>query len=378
MRKKIKDMSLEFLKKLGIYRIDRYIIGKFLSTYFFLILIIITIAIIFDYNEKIDKFTQSGVSFKNIILDFYLNFIPYFVNLFSPLFVFISVIFFTSKLADKSEIIAMKAAGMSYKRLLRPYIFSAVLIGVMTFVLGAYIIPKGNVARVDFENTYLKKKKSSITENVQLQVAPGVVAYITQFDNETKRGFGFSLDKFENKQLKSRLTANVINYDTLAEKRYSWSVQQYTLREFKGMKEEITNGAKMDTIIQMEPSDFFYINNQQETMTLPQLQEFIDKQANRGAAGVSTFEVEYHKRFATPFAAIILTIIGVSLSSQKRKGGMGTSIGLGLALSFTYILLQSVTASFAINAGWPAMLAVWLPNILFAVIAFILYKRTPQ
>jgi lipopolysaccharide export system permease protein len=144
------------------------------------------------------------------------------------------------------------------------------------------------------------------------------------------------------------------------------------------MKEEITNGAKMDTIIQMEPSDFFYINNQQETMTLPQLQEFIDKQANRGAAGVSTFEVEYHKRFATPFAAIILTIIGVSLSSQKRKGGMGTSIGLGLALSFTYILLQSVTASFAINAGWPAMLAVWLPNILFAVIAFILYKRTPQ
>lgn len=378
MRKKIKDMSLEFLKKLGIYRIDRYIIGKFLSTYFFLILIIITIAIIFDYNEKIDKFTQSGVSFKNIILDFYLNFIPYFVNLFSPLFVFISVIFFTSKLADKSEIIAMKAAGMSYKRLLRPYIFSAILIGVMTFVLGAYIIPKGNVARVDFENTYLKKKKSSITENVQLQVAPGVVAYITQFDNETKRGFGFSLDKFENKQLKSRLTANVINYDTLAEKRYSWSVQQYTLREFKGMKEEITNGAKMDTIIQMEPSDFFYINNQQETMTLPQLQEFIDKQANRGAAGVSTFEVEYHKRYATPFAAIILTIIGVSLSSQKRKGGMGTSIGLGLALSFTYILLQSVTASFAINAGWPAMLAVWLPNILFAIIAFILYKRTPQ
>lgn len=378
MRKKIKDMSLEFLKKLGIYRIDRYIIGKFLSTYFFLILIIITIAIIFDYNEKIDKFTQSGVSFKNIIFDFYFNFIPYFVNLFSPLFVFISVIFFTSKLADKSEIIAMKAAGMSYKRLLRPYIFSAILIGVMTFVLGAYVIPKGNVARVDFENTYLKKKKSSITENVQLQVAPGVVAYITQFDNETKRGFGFSLDKFENKQLKSRLTANVINYDTLAEKRYSWSVQQYTLREFKGMKEEITNGAKMDTIIQMEPSDFFYINNQQETMTLPQLQEFIDKQANRGAAGVSTFEVEYHKRYATPFAAIILTIIGVSLSSQKRKGGMGTSIGLGLALSFTYILLQSVTASFAINAGWPAMLAVWLPNILFAVIAFILYKRTPQ
>lgn len=378
MRKKIKDILLTFLKLIGINRIDRYIIGKFLSTYFFLIVIIITIAIIFDYNEKIDKFTQSGVSFQKIIFDFYFNFIPYFINLFSPLFVFIAVIFFTSKLADNSEIIAMKAAGISFKRLLRPYMYSAILIGAMTFVLGAYVIPKGNVSRVNFENTYLKKKKSSIAENVQLQVAPGVVAYITQFDNETKRGFGFSLDKFVNKQLVSRLTANIIRYDTLAEKRYSWSVQQYTLREFKGMKEQITNGAHLDTIINMEPSDFFYINNQQETMTLPQLDEFVEKQANRGAAGVSTFEVEYHKRFASPFAAIILTVIGVSLSSQKRKGGMGASIGVGLALSFTYILLQSVASTFATNAGWPPMLAVWLPNILFSIIAFYLYKRTPQ
>jgi lipopolysaccharide export system permease protein len=371
-------MWRKFLEVLGIKGIDRYIIGKFLSTYFFLILIVITIAIIFDYNEKIDKFTQSGVSFKNIILDFYLNFIPYFVNLFSPLFVFISVIFFTSKLAGNSEIIAMKAAGVSYKRLLRPYMYSAILIGSMTFYLGAYIIPEGNVARVNFENTYLKKKKSTIAENVQLQVAPGVVAYITQFDNETKRGFGFSLDKFENKQLKSRLTANIISYDTLAEKRYSWKIQQYSIREFKGMKEVIKNGAKLDTTINMEPSDFFYINNQQETMTLPQLDEFIQKQAQRGASGVSAFEVEYHKRFASPFAAIILTLIGVSLSCQKRKNGMGTAIGIGLALSFTYILLQSVAATFATNAGWPAMLAVWLPNMIFIVIALVLYKRTPQ
>ena len=363
---------------LKIPRIDRYIIAKFLSTYIFLIAVIITIAIIFDFNEKIDKFTQSHASAQRIVFDYYLNFIPYFSNLFSPLFVFIAVIFFTSKLADNSEIIAMKAAGMSYKRLLRPYMFSACIIAVTTFMLGAYVIPKGNVARVDFENTYIKKKKSTSADNIQLQVDTGVVAYITHFDNETKSGYGFSLDKFSNKQLVSSLTAQSIQYDTLSDRRYSWTLRHYRIRTLVGMREKISSGSKLDTMIMMEPSDFFYVNNQQETMTLPQLSEFIDKQSLRGAAGISTFEVEYHKRFASPFAAFILTLIGVCLSSQKRKGGMGAAIGAGLALSFSYILFQTISSTFAINAGWPPMLSVWIPNIMFAIIAFVLYKRTPQ
>lgn len=367
-----------WLKDLRILRLDRYIIVKFLSTYVFLITIIITIAIIFDFNERIDKFTQSHVSMQKVIFDYYLNFIPYFINLFSPLFVFIAVIFFTCNMANNSEIIAMKAAGMSFRRLLRPYFFSALLIAVTTFLLGAYVIPKGNVAKVNFENTYIKKKRSTVVENVQLQVEPGVVAYIAQFDNETKRGYGFSLDRFKNKQLVSRLTANTIHYDTLAERKYSWTLQQCSERVFKGMREDIRSIPRIDTMIQMEPSDFFYVNNQQETMTIPQLKTFIERQTQRGAAGVSTFEVEYHKRFATPFAAFILTIIGVAVSSQKRKGGMGTSIGIGLALSFTYILFQSVASTFATNAGWPPMLAVWMPNLVFALIALYLYRRTPQ
>ena len=176
----------------------------------------------------------------------------------------------------------------------------------------------------------------------------------------------------------SHLTAQTIQYDTLSERRYSWSLLNYQIRTLKGMREKITSGEKMDTIIMMEPSDFFYTNNQQETMTLPQLDEFIDRQKLRGAAGVSTFEVEFHKRFAMPFAAFILTIIGVSLSCEKRKGGMGTSIGIGLALSFSYILFQTISATFAINAGWPPMISVWIPNLLFALIAFILFKKTPQ
>ncbi|GAY30326.1 YjgP/YjgQ family permease [Prevotella sp. MGM2] len=363
---------------LTLKRIDRYIIKKFLSTYIFLIAIVILIAIIFDYNEKIDKFTQSHVSFERIIFDYYLNFIPYFSNLFSPLFVFIAVIFFTSKLAGNSEIIAMKSTGMSFRRLLRPYMIAAGLIAITTFLLGAYVIPRGNVQRVEFDNTYIKKKKSTIAENVQMQVDTGVVAYITHFDNESKSGYGFSLDKFIDKKLISHLTAQNIQYDTLSDRRYSWTLHMYRIRTLKGMRETITSGEKLDTIVMMEPSDFFYVKNQQETMTLPQLNEFIHKQKLRGAPNISTFEVEYHKRFAMPFAAFILTIIGVSLSSQKRKGGMGFSLGIGLALSFGYILFQTISATFATNAGFPAMLAVWIPNIVFAIIAYILYQRTPE
>ncbi|MBO5134794.1 MAG: LptF/LptG family permease [Bacteroidaceae bacterium] len=366
------------LDKLNISRIDRYIITKFLSTYIFLIIIIILIFIIFDFNEKIDKFTQSNVSMEKVILDYYLNFVPYFSNLFSPLFVFIAVIFFTSKLADNSEIIAMKSAGMSFRRMLRPYMISAALIALMSFLLGAYVIPKGNIARVNFENTYIKKKKITSADNIQMKVDTGVVAYITHFDNKTKSGYGFSLDKFEDKKLVSHLTAQTIQYDTLSDRRYSWTLRMYRIRTQEGMRERIESGNKLDTIIMMEPSDFFYTNKQQETMTLPQLDEFIDKQTMRGASGVSTFEVEYHKRFAMPFAAFILTIIGVSLSCEKRKGGMGTSIGVGLALSFSYILFQAVSAAFATNAGFSPMLAVWIPNILFSIIAFFLYRRTPQ
>ena len=360
-------------------RLDRYIIYKFLSTYIFLIAIIIVIAVIFDFNEKIDKFSQSHLPLQKIILDFYVNFIPYFANLFSPLFVFIAVIFFTSNLAGNSEIIAMKSTGMSFKRLLRPYMVSAFIIALSSFRLGAYVIPKSNVKRVAFENRYIKKKMDLTSiDNVQMQVDTGVVAYITHFDNVTKSGYGFSLDKFADKKLVSHLTAQSIQYDTLSDRRFSWTLRQYNIRTLKGMREKLEYGDKIDTMIIMEPKDFFYVKNQQETMTLPELREFIGRQKLRGAAGLSVFEVEYHKRIAAPFAAFILTLIGVSVSSQKRKGGMGANLGFGLALSFTFILFQTISSAFAINADWPAALAVWLPNILFSIIALFLVWRTPQ
>lgn len=361
-----------------ISRIDRYIIVKFLGTYIFSIALIISIAVIFDINERIDKLTQSHAPLKRIVVDYYMNFIPYFSNLFSPLFVFISVIFFTSKLADNSEIIAMKSTGMSFRRLLRPYMITAALIAATSFLLGAYVIPRGNVARVNFENRYIKKKNIASVDNVQLQVSPGVVAFISHFDMNTKSGYGFSLDKFVDKKLVAHLTAQTIRYDTLSAERYHWKLNMYSIRTLKGLREKLSSGAAMDTIISMEPSDFMYTSNQQETLTLPELKEYIQRQKERGAANISPFEVEYHKRFATPFAAFILTLIGVSLSCEKRKGGMGLSLGVGLALSFSYILFQTISATFAINAGWPAMISVWIPNIIFIMIALYLYRKTPE
>ena len=359
-------------------RLDIYLIKKFLGTYFFSIALIISIAVVFDFNENIDKFTTSNAPWKGIIFEYYINFIPYFSNLFSPLFVFIAVIFFTSKLAENSEIIAMMAAGVSFKRMMRPYMISAAIIAIMTFLLGAYVIPKGSVTRLNFENLYKRKKKIEFAQNVQLQVDKGVVAYIEHFDGKNKTGYHFSLDKFVNKKLVSHLTAATVTYDTLSDERYHWTIRNYTLRELKGMREYITRGTELDSIIAMEPSDFLLTRNQQETLTSPELKEYIQKQRERGSSNVKPFEVEYHKRWATSFASFILTIIGVSLSARKRKGGMGLYLGIGLALSASYILFQTVSATFAINADWPPMLAAWMPNILFTFIAFFLYKKAPQ
>lgn len=361
-----------------ITRIDAYLIKKFLGTYFFSIALIISIAVVFDYNENIDKFTTNHAPMKGIIFEYYINFIPYFSNLFSPLFVFISVIFFTSKLAENSEIIAMMSTGMSFKRLMRPYMISAGLIAILTFCLGGYIIPKGSVTRVNFENMYKRKQRPEVAQNVQLQVDTGVIAFIEHFDGKTKTGYHFSLDKFVNKKLVSHLTATSISYDTLSDVRYRWRIRNYTLREMKGMREYISHGAETDSIIAMEPSDFLLTRNQQETLTNPELQEYIVKQRARGSGNVKPFEVEYQKRFATPFASFVLTVIGLSLSARKRKGGMGLYLGIGLALSASYILLQTISATFAINADWPPVVAAWFPNILFAFIAFFLYKKAPQ
>ena len=376
----LKEKSQGLWKKLKmdkfIRRMDLYIIKKFLGTYFFAIALIITIAVVFDVNEQIDKFVTNKAPVEAIIFDYYLNFIPYFSNLFSPLFVFIAVIFFTSKMAENSEIIAMMSTGMSFRRMLRPYMISAAIIAALTYGLGAYVIPKGNVTRLDFESKYKRKKKVEYVRNVQLEVDTGVIAYMERYENYNKTAYRFSLDKFEDKKLVSHLTARSATYDTTSV--HKWTLKNYMIREMDGMRENIIKGDKLDTIIKMEPQDFLITKGMQQTMTSTELDEYIAKQKRRGFANIKEFQIEYHQRIAMSFAAFILTIIGVSLSSRKVKGGMGLYLGIGLALSFSYILFQTISATFAVNGNTPPALAVWIPNILYTFIAIYLYRKAPR
>ena len=375
---KLRFSTATLRRLLGLKRLDQYIVVKFIGTYIFSILLIISIAIVFDFNENLAKFSTYNAPWRAIIFDYYANFVPYFANLFSPLFVFIAVIFFTSKLAGNSEVIAMLACGTSFRRLLMPYMLSAALIAAVNYYLGAYVIPHGNIIKQNFETLYKNKKKNTSAQNVQLQVGPGVIAFIQQYDNLTKRGYGFTLDKFEQKKLVSHMTANVVQYDTISDSRYHWKAMNYKIRTLRGLREHIKSGVEIDTMIMMEPMDLVFSKGQQETFTSPELKRYISKQQERGSVNVVQYEVEYHKRIATAFASFILTVIGASLSARKRKGGMGLALGIGLALAFTYIMLQTVSATFAIQANTPPMLAAWIPNIIYVFIAYFCYRQAPN
>ena len=349
--------------------LDRYIIKKFLGTYIFAILLILAIIVMFDINEKMDQFLKAPL--KATIFDYYVNYLPYMANQFSPLFTFIAVIFFTSKMADNSEIIAILSSGVSFKRLLVPYMISAAVIASFTFVLDSFVIPPANVKRIDYQNKYIKNKGVDYGVNIQLQVAPGEIAYMSRYDNRMKSAYNFSLDKFEGKVLKSRLTASTASYDTL----YRWTVKNYIIRDFNGMREEITKGSRLDTVIPIEPRDFLIAPNDHEKMTTKELKEYIERQKARGVANIKSFEIEYERRFAMTAAAFILTLIGMSLSSRKVKGGMGINIGVGLVLSFSYILFMTVTSTFAISGYASPMVAMWIPNFIYLIIGIILYRK---
>lgn len=360
------------LRKPLIKVFDLYIIKKFLGTFFFSIVLLLAIVIMFDINERLDAVLNAPL--KATIFQYYWNYLPYFANQFFPLFTFITVIFFTSKLADHSEIIAILSSGISFKRLTVPYLVTAAILAVLSFVLAAYIIPPANVERIAYYNKWIKNKRVDYGTNIQLQVSPGVVAYMAQYDNISKTGYKFSLDKFENKQLRSRLSAKSIKYDTL----YNWTVREYTIRDFKGLRETIKRGTSRDTVIEMEPRDFLIADNDQEKLTNAQLSEYIEHQKARGVSNIKNFEIELERRYAMIAASFILTIIGLSLSSKKVKGGMGVNIGIGLVLSFSYILFMAVTSSFAVSGMTSPRVAMWIPNIIYTIIAIVLYRRALQ
>lgn len=355
----------------GLKLLDIFILKKFLGTYFFATILILAVVAMFDITEKLDAFLNAPL--KETLFDYFMSFLPYFANQLAPLFTFIAVIFFTTKLAGNSEIIAILSSGVSFNRLMRPYMIGAGVIALMIFALSNYLIPPTNVKRIEYTNKYVKNKKVNTGLDIQLMARPGEVVYIGRFENATKTGYRFSLDKFEGKELVSRLTAQTIDYDST--KLYHWTVNNYMIREFDGMKEKITRGDKKDTVIPIEPRDFLISVNDQETLTTPQLSEFIEKQKSRGVADIKAFEIEKERRYAVAAAAFILTLIGVSLSAKKVKGGMGINIGIGLLLSFSYILFSTVTSQFALSGLTSPFIAMWIPNVIYLGIGLALYYR---
>jgi lipopolysaccharide export system permease protein len=354
--------------------LDKYIIKKYLGTFFLSIVLIISVSVVFDLAEKLDDFYANNAPFKEIVLHYYMNFIPFFANFLSPLFAFISVIFFTSKMAYNTEIIAMLSTGMSFKRLLVPYFTSAAIIGIMSFVLGGYLIPSSNRIRLDFEDKYIRKFKSEMSINIQLELEPGVIAYIERYEKSQNRGYHFSLEKFDGKKLVSRLTSQYIIMDSLNH----WHITDYRLREFNGMYEKLSSGERLDTMIKMNPADFFISAEEAPQMTVTELRHYLKRQKERGIGGAKAFENEYNMRFSMPFAALILTLIGVSLSSRKVRGGTGLHLGLGLLMSAMYVLFSTVSSTFAVNGSMPSFIAVWLPNFIFSSIGIYLYMKAPK
>ena len=357
-------------------KLDVYIVKKFITTFFVALLLIIGIVIIFDISEKIDDFVSKEAPLKAIIFDYYVNFVPYFMNMFSPLFVFITVIFFTSKMAADSEIVAILSCGISFHRMMVPYIFSATLIAIFSLCLNLFVIPEANKTRLEFENQYIKQRFKGVGRNVHYQIAPGEYVFAESFSSWNNTAYRFTLERIENDRLMSKISAESAVYDTT---KGAWTLKKYFIREYnEDLTDKIRSGRQIDTIIPLSVKDFYLTENTVETLTYDELNELIDTQKMRGDANVKFALIEKNTRFALPFSAFILTIMGVALSSKKRRGGIGWNIGIGIALAFTYILFLRFSQMFVHTGTLPPAIALWLPNVVFAIIAAFLYRIAPK
>ncbi len=355
----------------GLNILDRYILGKFMATFFVSIALIISIAMVFDISENLDEFLSKDIPIKTIVVDYYMNFVPYFANLFSSLFNFIAVIFFTSKLAYNSEIIAILSSGVSFHRFVRPYMVGAAIIALFSYVLGDYIIPPANKVMVEFKDTYIKSRRTNLETNIHRQITPGTYIYMRSYNNSNDVGYKFTIERFEDGKLASKLSAAFIKWNR--EKKI-WEINDYYIRDIDGLKETITTGKQIDSTLNMVPADYVTMNNMAETLALPALNREIENLKLRGI-NATEYEVEKHKRRANPFSAFILTLIGVSLASRKVKGGLGLHLGLGILISFAYIMFMQISTVFALSGSLPPFVAVWIPNLIFGGLAAYLYRQ---
>ena len=357
-------------------KIDIYIIKKFLSTFFFTLLLIICVIIVFDLSERLEEFIDKKAPLDAILFDYYLNYIPYLANMMSPLFIFISVIFFTSKMASNSEIVAILSSGVSFKRLLRPFLICAIILSGLSYFFNNFLIPDANKKRIAFEELYYRNKLRNYSQNIHMKIDESTFIYMSNFVVDLNLGNNFSIERFnENGELEYKLLSDNVKWDSVSNK---WSITNYTERYIDGLQESIKKGIKKDTLINLRPEEFKRRNNYVTTMNFFELNDFIEEQTFKGSQQIVNFELERQQRSSYPFATIILTLIGVSVSSRKVRGGIGLHIGIGLLISFAYILFMQISSTFALNSGVPPIIAVWIPNFIFGSLSIYLLKKAPK
>jgi lipopolysaccharide export system permease protein len=356
--------------------LDKYIIKQFLITFFFAIFLLSLVAVVIDITEKIDNFLTNKAPFFNVVFDYYFNFIPWITLLIAPLFVFISVIFFTSRLTMNTEIIIMLNGGMSFYRLLLPYIFTATLLAIGISYYNHNILPKQNIKRILFEEEYASKKDNKTFQiNYHFQIGKDTLIYTQSFDGISYNGFKFTMEKIKDKVQYFKISADNIQWDSTKQK---WKLSNWNLRQFDGPKDIVRKGS--DTIMRLPitPKEYVRQDYDIETMTTEQLKSFIADQKIKGNENVKTYEVEKYRRTAIPFSAIILTLIAVAMTTKKVRNGLGLYIVAGMLLSGAYIIIQQFSTVFATKGNLDPLIAVWIPNMIFGVVALLLLIRAPK
>lgn len=356
--------------------LDKYLIKRFLTTYIFAVFIIVLVIMVIDFVEKNDDFIRRQAPMKLILTAYYANLAPYWANYISPLMIFISTVFFTAKMASHTEIVAILSSGTSFRRLMFPYFIGASIVAIFSFVMVGWVLPKANKTRLAFENIYVRDKFYFSDRDFHTSVAPNTYAYMSSYNNDSKTGYDFTLEKIVGNKLLEKLSAKRIEWNDSTKK---WKLYDYRIREVGIMKDDLMIAtSSKDTLISLSPDDFESERARHETFTIPELQKRINLIKSRGAEGIESYQIEFYQRFATPFAVIILSLMGLIVSARKARGGVGFQIAIGFVLAFVYILFYIMSKGIAESGNMPPLLAVWLPNIVFAAIGTVMYFTVPR
>lgn len=358
--------------------LDRYIMRKFLGTFFFIIALFVIIIVIFDYAENVDDFITNKAPFNEIIWDYYANFAPSMINQFSGLFTFITVIWFTSKMASQTEIVAILSSGVSFRRMMRPYMISAILITLMSLCLSLWVIPRASNEMIDFQSKYIQRKKyqaHKYDEHIYRQIDKNVFVYIRNFSGESNRASFFAIERYNDNALVEVLEASEVRFMPETQR---WAAPQYTIRHNLENNMSYELHKSLDTLINLNAQEIGRVEELIKAMEIEDLNTFITQQKDKGSDMTNLFEVERQQRYSYPISIVILTLMGVALSSQKKRGGTGVNLGVGIVLCFSYIMFAKFAEEFAKGGLLPAQISVWIPNIIFAFIALYLYKKAPK